>query len=219
MPAISLPSASASPTDPQPPFPVLLAPRQQRTTLVIPAHYGGLESSLHPGIIVGIVVGSVAAFLLLIFLFYSCLGFGPAVIPASELSVRPKHRRSRRHHHHHSRSRSRRRSGGPRVRATETVEVRTHERERQRTSGGAGGEPVIVEPPPPPPPRAPPSDEEESEDEVVVIEEEERPRHKTRRGERRRESGYRDIHPEQFAGGDEPFRHVRREGTRRSRDH
>lgn len=57
------------------------------------------------------------------------------------------------------------------------------------------------------------------ENEVVVIEEHSPPR-RTRRGSRvrsveRRSSGFREVDPERFAGGDAPFVDVRRSGSRR----
>jgi hypothetical protein len=141
--------------------------------------------------VVGIVLGCVAAFLIVLWLVYTCLGGDTAAIDIVSTAGTPsvvtlRSRRSRRsdrhHHHHHHRE-------PVRLRATETVEVRT----RERVSGGNGG-PVIVEASPrtpdrivveerrgsrPPPPRVVESD---SEDEVVVIEENSPPR-------RRRSSG------------------------------
>jgi len=57
----------------------------------------------------------------------------------------------------------------------------------------------------------------------VVIEEHSPPRRARRRSTsavrmrsvERRSSGYRDVYPDQFAGGDEPIRHVRRSSSRR----
>ncbi len=56
------------------------------------------------------------------------------------------------------------------------------------------------------------------EDEVVVIEEHSPPRrHRSRiRSSERRSSGYREVDPSRFAGGDAPMREIRRSSSRRS---
>lgn len=83
------------------------------------------------------------------------------------------------------------------------------------------GTPVtIVEPPrAPPPPRtvSPLSDDDEID--VVIVEEEEPtpPRRGSQRGWRR-DSGYRDVDPGLYAGGDEPVVNVRRGSGRYARD-
>lgn len=151
-------------------------PRQDDSDgfIAIPSVYGALDTSPHPGVVVGIVLGSVAGFLLLLFLLYSCLGFGPRVMPISvvEGSVLEEVRTTRRsggsrRHHSHSRHRRRRST----VRATETVEVRTRERVSvpPPPPGGGGGGPIIVDAPAPRMVHS--SDEDDDEDEVVVIEE------------------------------------------------
>ncbi|KAK0391054.1 hypothetical protein NLU13_0556 [Sarocladium strictum] len=167
---------------PPPPNFFNLLPRQS-SFVPVPSSYGSASSSPHPGVVAGIVIGSVGGFLLLLFLIYSCLGFGPSVwvqpsrseyTAASQSVLSFRTRRT-------SRARSARRhaSRGPRV--TETYEVRTRER-RER--------PVVVEEPPvvveatraPPPPRVVRSeDSEDDEDEIVVLEEHSPPRRKSRR--------------------------------------
>jgi hypothetical protein len=203
-------------------------PRQNTaaTALVsIPGSYGGLNSSPDPGTVAGIVLGSVGGFLLLLWLIYLCVNFGNPDTASSYGTASIATRRSRRssHRHHHK--------PPVRLRATETVEVRT--RERGSGSHGHGGGPIIVDAAPsvervhiveerrssrvpPPPPRVVDS----SDDEVVVIEENSPPRRRRssagRRSEdRRRESGYREVDPERFAGGDAPLRDVSRRGSRR----
>jgi hypothetical protein len=208
-----------------------LLPRQAETTLIsIQSKYGALGSSPEPGVVVGIVLAAVAGFLLLLWAVYSCLGVAPAASEytstyggtASVLTLRS------RHHHHHK-------SSSPRMRAAiVTEEVRT----TTRASGGRSSGPVIVDAEPPPREhieireerrhsRAPSARivHEDSDDEVVVIEEDSPPRRQRRRSSThyssdnyRRESGYRDVDPDRYAGGDSPMRSVRRESRRRSGD-
>ncbi|CAG8980908.1 hypothetical protein HYALB_00012788 [Hymenoscyphus albidus] len=178
---------------------------------IIPTTYGSINSSLSPGVIVGIVLGSVGGFLLLLWLLYTCLSLGRMGTTAYTEEVvvaRPPRRKS------HRGSRASRR-------VTETVEVR-----RDRT-------PVrIVREPTPPPPRSPPRTsrretiivEERREerrapsrapsrrgsDEVVVIEEHSPPRRKKSHRSRDRdrgsrpppevESGFRTVDPSGFGG-------------------
>jgi hypothetical protein len=162
MPALDLRSLLASPA---------LARRQNNNDngfVAIPSVYGQIDSSPHPAAVAGIVLGAVGGFLLLLFLLYSCLGFGPRIMPleGSVLEVRS----SRRSHSH----KRRRRSG---VRVRETVEVRTRERVPVPPAPPGDG-PIIVDAPPP---RVVSDDE----DEVVVIEEHGTP---PRRGGRRSSS-------------------------------
>lgn len=175
----------------------LRAPAATTTGFVaIPTTYNNLDDSLSPGVVVGIVLGSVGGVLVLLFLLYSALGFGPAVIPSRievadgsvySVRTRDKHRR-------------RRPSG---VRATEMYEVRTRERV---VPAAAGATPIVVEArrsttiprsasAAPPPPRVvrDSDDSDDSEDEVVVIEEHTPPRRKSsrRHSSRSRRSGER----------------------------
>ncbi|KAL1861320.1 hypothetical protein Daus18300_008996 [Diaporthe australafricana] len=200
---------------------VLLAQRDT-TTSTIPGAYPGLNDGPDAGEVVGITLGSVGGFLLLLWLVYTCLSIGnrrDTISSYGTASVVTRKSR-RRHSKHHHRSPSRR----------ETVEtVRTSrvnpvpeppperivmEETMRRTSG-----PMPGPPPPmaaPPPPRfVPPQDD--TEDEVVVIEEHSPPprRHKTKSHRRRsssarRESGFREVDPDRFGGGDAPLRDVRR---------
>ncbi|KAI3532798.1 hypothetical protein CPAR01_10916 [Colletotrichum paranaense] len=154
-----------------------LLPRQTTTNgvVVVPATYGGW-SSLGAGAIVGITLGAVAGFLLVLWMVYTCLNFGRPVEAssssvytgtASVVSVRRQRSKSR---HRHRKHRS------PRARVIATEEVRVRE---SVSRPPAPGGPIIVEAAPPPPmqerrhSRAPPprivTDDEE--DEVVVIEE------------------------------------------------
>jgi len=165
---------------------------------IIPSTYGAINNSQPPGTIVGIVLGSVAGFLLLLYLFYTCMNFGSSNSSESSASVvvrRPKSRSTR--------TRSRR--------ASETVEVR-----RDRTPVRIVREPerverVVVEERVS---REVPRRERSiaSSDEVIVIEEHSPPRRKkSNRGERRvresvvveedrRDSGFRTVDPLAYGG-------------------
>ena len=194
MPAIApLPPSATLPGEHQP-QPVLEARQSTTTHVIIPSVYGDLYDSPSPGVIVGIVLGSVAGFLLLLFLLYTCLGFGPRVIPIEAISFRerpPSRKHSHNNHHHHHR----RRSGGS-VRVTETFETRT----RERGSRGGRAEPVIVDAPSPPPQARRASSEltDDEDDEIIVEEEHSPPRRKhNRRSGGRRSGGYRDVYPDE----------------------
>ncbi len=54
----------------------LLEKRQQQAVLAIPTSYLGLNSGPAPAIVVAIVLGSVVGFLLVFWLFLTCLSFG-----------------------------------------------------------------------------------------------------------------------------------------------
>jgi hypothetical protein len=170
------------------------------------------------GTVVGITLGSVAGFLLLLYMLYTCLNTGnPDAFTDAESTVMSVGtasmgtRRVKKHRHHRSPRR-------------ETVEIRT-----------GSGRPVIIEerggsrvrevrvedttttrrsvsrprPQPPPPPRVVDEDEE-----IVVLEEHSPPRrHKSRRRDsgERRSGGYRVV-----AEDDVMIREVRRSsGSRR----
>lgn len=169
------------------------------TAPIIPAHYAGLNSGPTPGTVVGIVLGSVAGFLLILWLIYTCFGLAGRK-PASSVVEEEVITRRR------SRSPSRRRSSPRRPpsshSASEVMEVRSVQRERtpppRRESRR---ETVIIEETRRP---APPED-----DYVEVIEE-----HSPVRRESRRKSSaggaYRHVDPEAFAGGARPSRKVSR---------
>lgn len=201
----------------------LLHARQQ-TTDTVPGHYPSLNSGPDPGTVVGIVLGSVGGFLLLLWLIYTCFqigGRGETVSSYGTASVVTRKSR-RRHSRHHHRSPARR----------ETVEIRTSRppppREAERVVLEERTERRMSQPPPPqpmPPMAAPPPPRivtDDEDDEVVVIEEHSPPRrhsqHKSKRQSRRRSSsatrrdpsGFREVDPDRFAGGDASFREVRR---------
>ncbi|CAN8102926.1 unnamed protein product [Discula destructiva] len=207
------------------PSPAHLHARQATDT--VPGQYPLLNAGPDPGTVVGIVLGSVGGFLLLLWLIYTCFqigGRGDTVSSYGTASVVTRKSR-RRHSRHHHRSPAHR----------ETVEIRTARpvtpREAETVVVEERTERRMSQPPPPPQPRPPmaapppPRIVTDDEDEVVVIEEHTPPRrvsqHKSKRQSRRRsssasrrESGFREVDPDRFAGGNASFREVRR-GSRR----
>jgi hypothetical protein len=188
---------------------------KRQTTTVIPADYSNIDSSQPPGTIIGIVLGSVAGFLLILWLLYTLMGGNMNAGASSDVGsvVIRERKRSRR-------GSSRR--GSSRRESVEVREVREVRRERpvpvverviveeRRESRPAPA--VVVE------------SSIGTEDEVVVIEEHSPPRRAS--GSKRvkevrevrevRESGYRPVDPLAYGGGDEPLRDVDRRGSRRS---
>jgi len=177
---------------------LLHARQNSAQSSIIPTTYGAINTSEAPGTIAGIVLGSVAGFLLLLYLFYTCLNVGSSNSSDVTESVvrRPKSRSTR--------TRSRR--------ASETVEIR-----RDRTPVRIVREPeraeriVVEERVSREVPRRERSRAES--DEVIVIEEHSPPRRKkSNRGERRvrresvvveeerRDSGYRTVDPLAYGG-------------------
>ena len=172
---------------------------------IIPATYAGLGTGLDPGNIVGIVFGSVAGFLLVLWLIYTCFGLNS---PQGQSSVVEEviRRRSR---SPSRRARSSPRRPSPRSRhvassvASESVvvmeETRTRERTPPRRSPSRRAETIIVEETIRRPSN-PPQDEF-----VEVIEEhDERPRSRSRR----KSSGFKHVDPEAFGGGDGRFKRM-----------
>ncbi|KAH8656131.1 hypothetical protein BGZ60DRAFT_148775 [Tricladium varicosporioides] len=84
---------------------------RQSTNSIIPTTYGSINSGPSPSTIVGIVLGSVAGFLLILWLFYTCLNFGTWPSSSAYTGSVVVRERDRRKSHHSSRShRSRRAS-------------------------------------------------------------------------------------------------------------
>lgn len=175
-----------------------LVRRQQAPPRLIPATYAGLNRGPSPGTVVGIVLGSVAGFLLILWLIYTCVNFNAtrAVGTYEEETVVRRRSRSprssRRSPSRHAPSRSRSRS--------EVIEVSRHRSPPRRETRR---ETVIMEersrPPPPP---------VEREDDIVEVIEEHSP--VRRSSGSRRVSGYRTVDPEAFGGGNRPMRKVSR---------
>ncbi|MCJ1381356.1 hypothetical protein MMC17_004466 [Xylographa soralifera] len=163
--------------------------RRQQGIFPIPASYSGLNAGPDAGTVVGITLGSVAGFLLVLWLIYTCFnmgsGMGNGAIVAEEVVSRrslspPRPRRSR-----PSRTRSPSRS--------EMSEVRSPPRREQSRR-----ETVIIEET-----RRP----AEREDDIVEVIEEHSP---PRRVRSQRVSGYRTVDPDAYGGGERPLRKVRR---------
>ena len=156
---------------------------RRQAILPIPATYTGLNNGPQAGTVVGITLGSVCGFLLILWLLYTCFGQNkPGGDVITEESVR---RRS-----------PRRRS----VSVSETTEARSPPR-RERTPPRrepSRRETVIIEET-----RRP----VEREDDIVEVIEEHSP---PRRPRSQRVSGYRTVNPEAYGGGDRPMRKVRR---------
>jgi hypothetical protein len=163
---------------------------RRQSILPIPATYSGLNSQQQPGTVAGIVIGSVAGFLLILWLIYTCLGQngqGGEVIQTETI---------------------RRRSRSPRRRSvsrSETIEI-TNPPRRERTPPRREPirrETVVVEEM-----RMPV--EREDEDDIVEVIEEHSPTPPPRRARSQRASGYRNVDPDAYGGGDRPMRKVRR---------
>ena len=205
---------SAAPSPPTAPPPARLGLRdvpalvRRQAIVAIPATYANQNNSPEPGVVAGIVLGSVGGLLLLMWLLYTCfnLGGGPAATAVVD-DVEVVRRRSR--------SPPARRPSRRSRSVSETVEVRRQSQHQQRSRtppqrGSRARETVTIieesrrrsSPAPPPPP--PPVDDDE--DIVEVIEEHSPPPRRNRRVS----SGYRTVDPEEFGGGDRHRRSVRR---------
>ena len=170
---------------------------------LIPANYDGLNTGPTPGTVVGIVFGSVAGFLLILWLIYTCLAMGGQAPVSSVVEEDVVIRR-------HSRSRSPRRPPSSHSHS-EVIEVsRTRQRSKSRSRSrspprrqSSRRETTIIEetrrvsrPPP--------------QDEFVEVTEERSPPPSQTRRSSRRQSGFRTIDPDEYAGGDRPMRKVSR---------
>lgn len=177
------------------PASILLSKRQTQI-LAIPTIYEGLNAGPQPGTVVGIVLGSVAGFLLLLWLIYTCanLGGGPFSGWGRQTVVEEEIIRERRSR---SRSVSRSRSRASRTETAEVLSVHRSPSRRMR-------ETIVVEerrtsrPAPPP------------EDDIVEVIEEHSPVRRPSRRESKRTSGFRTVDPAEFGGGDRPMRKVSR---------
>jgi hypothetical protein len=215
------------------PITAAILPREPASpvdTPTIPAHYGSLNSGPDPGTVAGITLGSVAGFVLLLWLIYTCINFGNPTIGANDTSTvvtegtasvytRRRRSKSRKRNSHRKETVEIRRSGGggpviveEMVSSSGGPSERIIEIERRRSVSRARG--------PPPPRRV----EVESsylgseEDEVVVIEERGPRRQRSRvRSVERRSGGFREVDPDRFAGGDGAFVEVRRSGSHHRR--
>ncbi|KAF2835169.1 hypothetical protein M501DRAFT_999473 [Patellaria atrata CBS 101060] len=169
----------------------------------LPTTYKGINDSPAPGMVVGIILGALAGFLLLIWLLSNLCtggfqGGGNVMAGQEEVVVRQRPRspgRSRRSGHSRRSGQMREVSGSPR-RSRVLVEER-------RTSR------------PPPRPRSIIVDERrrvDGDDIVEVIEEHSDISGPPRRGSRRGSGSYRSVDPNLYAGGNYPAHEVRRSG-------
>ena len=171
-------------------------------TPLIPANYAGINAGPAPGTVVGIVFGSVAGFLLILWLIYTCFSFAGGGGGRSSVIEEEVIRR-------HSRSRSRRASSPRRSSprrppsshsASEVIEVRSTRHTTPPPRRESRRETVVIEetrrPAPPP------------EDDIVEVIEEHSPEPPRERS--RKPSGFRTIDPEAFGGGNRPQRKVSR---------
>lgn len=212
-----------------------LTRREVHSTSTIPGIYGAKPNGPDVGTVVGITLGSVAGFLLLLWLIYTCLNSnnpnGDVLAESEVVSVGTASvvasRQQQRHRHRKHRSPRRetveiRTSGvrGPIVVEDRRGGSRIREVRVEETSRYAGG-PVGVgrsvsrgpgPPPPPPGPRVVDDDDDDDDDEIVVMEERTPPRrHRSRRQSvERRSGGYRGVETD-----DVVVREVRRESRRR----
>ncbi|TVY48225.1 hypothetical protein LOCC1_G003885 [Lachnellula occidentalis] len=193
---------------------------KRSTSSIIPTGYGSIDSGPAPGTIVGIVIGSVAGFLLILWLLYTCLNFnggGGNGFGGGESAYTESVPRERRKSHHSGSRRSRR--------DNETIEIRSQSQVRAPSPIR-----IVREPSPPRMERVIVEERREERrgggsDEVVVIEEHSPPRRKKKNRDRDREreisrerdvdSGFRTVDPLAFGGvvGGNP-----RRGSRRVRD-
>jgi len=160
--------------------------KRQQDSSIVPTTYGSINSGPAPGTVVGIVLGSVGGFLVILWLIYTCAQFGnPSSSSSYTESVVVRDRRKS--------------HGSTRSRRSETVEVR-----RERS-------PVRIVRPPERVERIIVEETRETRtrdrsvsgsDEVVVIEEHGSPRKSKSKREKedRRESGYRTVDPQAYGG-------------------
>ncbi|KAI9661256.1 MAG: hypothetical protein M1821_009583 [Bathelium mastoideum] len=190
----------------------LLQPRQQ-PEIAIPTIYSGLNAGPTPGAVVGIVLGSVVAFLLVVWLLFFLTQNQRASIEGESVYIE-----------------SRRRSTSPPPRSRSSRHTRTTRRhtEVREVSRSPRPERVVVEErerivrEPAPPPvvvretvRAPPvivSEERHEErrvegDDIIEVMEEQsditpEPQPRRKSSANRRSSGYRSVDPNQYGGGE-----------------
>ncbi|MCJ1465729.1 hypothetical protein MMC07_004348 [Pseudocyphellaria aurata] len=170
----------------------VLHPRQVNPSIV-PSTYSGINSGPEPGTVVGIVLGSVGGFLLLLWLIYTCFNFANPSSAVYEEEIVRRHSHSPRRPVSRSRSRS------------EVIEVRQHRSPpRQRSPHReVRRETVVVE-------ETTRRPERDREDFVEVIEEHSPPPPRRSRGSGSGGRYYRTVDPGAFGGGSSAPRRFRR---------
>ncbi|MCJ1364403.1 hypothetical protein MMC16_003513 [Acarospora aff. strigata] len=172
---------------------------RRQTVVAIPTTYSGLDAGPPPANIIGIVLGSVAGFLLILWLLYTCSNMGGGGEAVGEEVVTRR------------RSRSPRRSSRSRSEMMESRRSRSPLPPPRRESRR---ETIIVEDrrapaPMPMPMPAPAPIILEREDDIVEVIEEHSPPPRVR-SSRDRNSGYRPVDADLYAGGNRPIRKVSR---------
>ncbi|KAI9852088.1 MAG: hypothetical protein M1838_001885 [Thelocarpon superellum] len=165
---------------------------RRQTIVAIPSTYGDQNNSTPPGTVAGIVLGSVAGTVFVIWLFYLCLNpwGGRDSVTDEEVVVRARRG-----------SRSSRRAETIEVSRSSSSSSRSRSRPRRSPVRETRTERIIVEE------RRSAPVVERDDDIVEVIEERDTPRRK-RSNRNRVESGFRTVDPDRFAGGDRPVREV-----------
>ncbi|KAK4548827.1 hypothetical protein LTR36_008600 [Oleoguttula mirabilis] len=182
-----------------------IQPRQSNGIVAIPTVYAGINSGPAPGAVVGIVLGSVCGFLLLIWLFWSLSNGSTFMRSTQDEEVSVVRRRSRSPRSRRSSRRTEMTSRSPARRERVIRQERIVRDINPPRAPSRIRETVIVDDLPLPERRV------DGDDIVEVIEEHSSiggappPRRKSRR-----ESGYRSVNPDLFAGGDYPQHAVRR---------
>ncbi|KAI5868531.1 hypothetical protein GGS23DRAFT_592302 [Durotheca rogersii] len=204
---------------------VSLFPRAATNVNSVPEGYGRTPSGPDPGAVVGIVLGSIAGFILLLWVIYWCVNLGnPTIIEegsvtgasASVVSYRSRPRVHRKRRSHYSRSPHRREkieitrrsipivvpspsaSLGPNEIIVEEhrSRSRTRSRSRPRSLSRSVSRPRPVHHHHRPPTTPSAPRTMSGDDEIVVLEEHTPPRRRESRGHRRRSSGGRYRDPD-----------------------
>lgn len=166
---------------------------RRQTVVAIPATYSGLDAGPPAGNVVGIVLGSVAGFLLLLWLFYTCSNMGGGGDVVAEEVVQRRATRS-------PRRSSRARSEPSRSEMMESRRSRSPPPPRREREREVRRETIVVEER-----RVPPPVVVEREDDIVEVIEEHSPPRRVR-SSRDRNSGYRPVDPDMYGGGNRPIR-------------
>ena len=163
--------------------------KRQSYVLAIPTTYAGLNDGPAPGVLVGIVLGAIAGFLLIFFIIlFGARAYGGRAIIEKEVI----HHSHREHRDRRSRSRSTHKSEAPRRETRRETIVKERVRRETRPAPASEPDEVIVE---------------EEEDDIVEVIEEHSPE---RRPTSKRTSGFRTVDPAEFGGGNAPRRKVSR---------
>ncbi|KAL2111706.1 hypothetical protein VUR80DRAFT_9553 [Thermomyces stellatus] len=75
------------PALPAPTPPPLVQPRQSGSRGSVPTTYGALYSSPHPGVVAGAVLASIAGYILVVWVIYTCLNIAPAASQSDAVST------------------------------------------------------------------------------------------------------------------------------------